>query len=411
MKKFRPALVFSFLGIATFASLVGTVSGTLAWYAYNTRTTLSYSGTSVENSIQLQIGLACDAQMPHNDSDPDNVAFWSTMVEEEGVEPGTYFYFAPLGYGIDSQIINAYLKVHGFATKELIPTTSGYYDPEVHDDCILKDAPTTEHHNTDSATDTANYLQLPFIFRASKSKTAAEYVANQELWLTDAKGAASSQNDGNIYKAMRIYFDRDDSNYDTDFIVNPDADSDGETKVAGLLDLSCDGYYDFDENGEVFYGEWDETQLADPSTKLSDSGYVAPVGGNPVYHFNYDNSIANPDDPYNTKYADTFRSRHNPGTKYYDYDAFNTIPYRTAKYKCLESVKPERNQQSGQLTNKDELHPTSVCKTAGAEGKYVGRVDVRIWLEGWDFAVIDEEQFHSFDLGLTFEINRVGLDS
>ena len=59
MKKSKSTkLLFGFLGIATFASLVGTVSGTLAWYSYSTRATLSYSGTSVNNTVQLQIGLA-----------------------------------------------------------------------------------------------------------------------------------------------------------------------------------------------------------------------------------------------------------------------------------------------------------------------------------------------------------------
>ena len=59
MKKSNPAkLIFSFLGLATFASLVGTVSGTLAWYTYSTRATVSYSGTSVSNTVQLQIGIA-----------------------------------------------------------------------------------------------------------------------------------------------------------------------------------------------------------------------------------------------------------------------------------------------------------------------------------------------------------------
>ena len=64
MKKSKSAkFLFGFLGIATFASLVGTVSGTLAWYSYSTRATLSYSGTSVSNTVQLQIGIASPTQV------------------------------------------------------------------------------------------------------------------------------------------------------------------------------------------------------------------------------------------------------------------------------------------------------------------------------------------------------------
>ena len=397
MKKLSPALVFSVLGIATFASLVGTVSGTLAWYAYNTRTSLSYSGTSVENSVQLQIGLSSDTPILIDNDD------WNNIMGEPEVVDGKYCYFAPLGYGLDSAVINAYLGAKGYATNELCPVTSGYYDSA---DPLcnfgLKEAPTVEHHLTDVVAKHENYLKLPFIFRASKSKTTVgDYVANQELWLTDAKGAASSTHDGNVYKAMRVFFDRKDSDYDTDFLLNPDADNNGQTKVGGLLDLSDDLYYDFDENGEIFYGEWDETQLANPASLLSDSGFVPPAAPdpNPIYDLNGTGNIVDK--------ATTFDSRHHANTKYYTYEALNNIPIKTAKYQSLESIKPNRSSVDGKLTNKDPEHPTSVCKTGGSEVNYIGFVDAYIWLEGWDFAVVDEEQWHAFDFGLTFEVNRV----
>lgn len=401
MKKLKPALVFGFLGVATFASLVGTVSGTLAWYAYNSRVTLSYSGTSVENSVQLQIGLASDTPIVIDNDD------WNSVMGEPEVVNGKYCYFAPLGYGLDSTVINAYLSTKGYATNELCPVTSGYYDPN---DPLcnfgLKEAPTIDHYLPDVAARHENYLKLPFIFRASKSKTdAADYVAGQELWLTDAKGAASSDRDGDVYKALRVFFDRQDSDYDTDFILNPDAASNGETKVGGLLDLSRDHYYDFDENGEIFYGEWDETQLADPASLLSDSGYVAPEAPNPnpIYDLNGTGNVVDE--------STTFDSRHHAGTKYYTYEALNNLPIKTAKYQSLESIKPQRNSTNGQLTNKDSEHPTSVCKTGDSSVNYIGFVDAYIWLEGWDFAVVDKEQWHAFDFGLTFEINKLDSNS
>ena len=42
---------------------------------------------------------------------------------------------------------------------------------------------------------------------------------------------------------------------------------------------------------------------------------------------------------------------------------------------------------------------------------FIGRVDATIWIEGWDYSVIDEEIAHAFDLGLTFEINKIGAGS
>ena len=414
MKKLKPALVFGFLGIATFASLVGTVSGTLAWYAYNARTTLSYSGTSVENSVQLQIGLACAHEMVADGSDEMD-DFLATMNEPEVID-GVYYYFAPLGYGLNSSVINAYLSEFGYATNELEPITSGYFDPAVHHGFSPKAAPNADNPSLINAAQQANYLRLPFIFRASKSKTdTADYIKDAEIWLTDAKGAASSNHDGNVYKAMRIFFDRNDTDYDTDFIVNPDANAAGETKVGGLLDLTMDGYYDFDGTKEVIYGEWNTSALADPTTLLNDP-YEAPAGGAPYYDLNgTGDTVAS---------GNTFNSRHHDNVEYYDYSDINNIPFRTAKYESLGSVKPTRDPSTGKLSNplvQDPAHPddptqkitkvTSVCKTKGSEMKYIGRVDAYIWLEGWDFHVIDEEQHHSFDLGLTFEINKASNNS
>ena len=418
MKKLRPALVFGFLGIATFASLVGTVSGTLAWYAYNSRATVSYSGTSVENSVQLQIGLACAHQMPTSGSDDlDEFARVMGLLDENPKNPevvnGVYYYFAPLGFGLNSQVINAYLKEFGYATTELCPVTTGYYDsdPTKNTGFSLKKGPKVEHPLTDTAADKENYLKLPFAFKASDSITeTAHYVEGAEIWLTDAKGAASTNHDGDIYKAMRVFFDRvnkvgeNDTNpcaYDSDFIVNPAASVSGENKVGGVLDLTADGYYDFDGEKEIIFGEWDTTQLADPSSLLSPA-YVTPVGGAPYYDLNNTGATA--------AEGNNFISRHHSDVQYYTYDALNSIPFRTAKYESLSTVKPIRDPSTGKLSN-PAGKVTSVCKTAGASAGYIGRVDAYIWLEGWDYNVVDEEQFHAFDFGLTFEINKASNNS
>ncbi len=400
MKKLKPALVFSFLGIATFASLVGTVSGTLAWYAYNSRVTLSYSGTSVENSVQLQIGLACAHEMEADGSDEMD-DFLATMEPPEVIN-GVYYYFAPMGYGLSSSVINAYLKTFGYATNELEPVTSGYYDPQVHSNFAPKAAPKAENPSLIEDAKQKNYLKLPFIFRASKSKSnVADYIEGAEVWLTDAKGAASSVNDGNVYKAMRLFFDRNNTDYTTDFIVNPDANAAGETKVGGLLDLSMDGYYDFDGTKEVIYGEWDKNALADPTTLLNEP-YEAPAGGAPYYDLNGTGNTVDS--------GSTFNARHHEYVQYYDYADINNIPFRTAKYESLSSVKPIRDPSTGKLSN-PEGKVTSVCVTKGAAMKYIGQVDAYIWLEGWDFNVVDKEQHHAFDMGLTFEINKASNNS
>ena len=80
---------------------------------------------------------------------------------------------------------------------------------------------------------------------------------------------------------------------------------------------------------------------------------------------------------------------------------------KTASYKSLSAIAPVSNPTTGELENTDPDNPTSICTTADASDHYLGRATMTIYLEGWDLSVIDEEQSHKFDLGLTFEINRI----
>lgn len=386
MKKYTPVkLLVSFLGIATFASLVGTVSGTLAWYAYATRATLSYSGTSVSNTVQLQIGIASEKRIASYSG--------SEMIEvtyPDDPNDQNYYYFAPLGVGLSSSAINAYLEANGFATNSLVPATSGAYNRG--DSFYLKQAPNEKLPFNSQATRKDTFATIPFVFRIVEDDTTnpVTYASDQELWLTDIKVQASDDEQGNVFKAIRIFVDRGDD-YEDDFILNPSATAAGSTKVGGLLDLSRDGYYDFDSrNREVIYGEYDSTD------GLSETGYnkesiIKDVNGS---------GKTNPD---------TFTAKHYQGVKYYD--SLDACGIKSAAYESLSSIMPKRNDFTGKLENVDPDHSTAVCKTAGDEGHNLGRVDMTIYLEGWDFNVIDEEYEHKFDLGLTFEINKVGLSS
>ena len=66
----------------------------------------------------------------------------------------------------------------------------------------------------------------------------------------------------------------------------------------------------------------------------------------------------------------------------------------------------QAKDSNGILANPDGKK-TSVCKTGGESVGYIGEFDATIYLEGWDFSVIDEEQLHKFDFQLRFETNRL----
>lgn len=384
MKKYHSAkLIFAFLGIATFASLVGTVSGTLAWYQYAARAKLSYSGTSVSDTVQLQIGLRSDRQ----------ITSYGDAMKEEKIG-NKYYYFAPVGSGLTSSLINTCLAANGYATNSLMPSTSGSYQKG--DDFVLKKAPSEKKPFENHTADTDCYQTIDFAFRVISSDPNAEdpYVAGQPLWISDAVVRASNSqfDQGNVYKAVRMYVDRTNGD---NFILNPSASSNGATRVGGLLDLSRDGYYDYNSSGkEVIYGEYEE-DLA--NTQISTQGYD---GDDEVVDVNGINDDAR------LGQFDTFSAKHRRGIKYYDKSTLSKCGIKNANYLCLDTISPKRNAD-GYLDNKDPSDPTSVCITGDKEHGFLGEVSVTIYIEGWDFNVIDQEYEHMFDFGLTFEINRV----
>lgn len=416
MKKSNPAkLLFTFLGLATFASLVGTVSGTLAWYAYSTRASLSYSGTSVNNTVQLQIGIASPTRVLSvadihaeneqkiagaTDLDDEKkqelieelnrieeqfVEFWDVMEETTWTGDNTYYYFAPIGAGLSSPAISAYLYSNNYATNYLVPVTSGSYSRG--EAFSLKASPSI-NRAAQSPANQSNFAVIPFVFRVIRSNTTEtnNYVEGSELWLVDAQVRASSIDDGNIYKAIRMFIDRDDS-YEDDFIMNPSATNKGATKVGGLLNIAKDDYYDYDaDNNEIIYGEYETIDGIKPNYAGADE--IADINGT------------------GKNEVDTFTAKHRPGINYYE--NYNNCVFKTAEYESLSSIAPIKDEITGVLRNKDDNHPSSVCKTGGATDHYLGRVDFTIYLEGWDHSVIDEELEHYFDLGLTFEINKLG---
>ena len=383
MKKFNPAkLLFGFLGLATFASLVGTVSGSLAWYAYSTRATLSYTGTSIEKADQLQVGICS----------PTRITTYTTkeMSEETYEGDNNYYYFAPVGSGLTSSILSRYLEANGYATNYLIPATSGHYQDG--DALHLKRSPTRENHGHVTDSKKTDYAYFQFIFRIAKSAFASttEYINGQEIWLKDATARASFAGNGDVYKSLRIFVDR--QNGLSDYIFNPSATQAGSNKVGGLLDIDCNGYYDYDDNGkEIVFGDYDTT--VDTDTKISADAY------------NGEDAISDVNESGATE-RDSFTAAHPQGMRYFTKEKLAECGIKTASYKCLSDITPATDG-NGKLTNPDPDNPVSICKTAGNEDHYFARVNMTIYLEGWDFSVIDTELNHLFDIGLTFEINKV----
>jgi len=382
MKKFDSAkMVFILLGMMTFASASGAIGSTLAWYAYSTRALVSYSGTSVSETAMLQIGICSDVEIAGMPSNISTVRY---------LNDDNYYYFSDSGKGLTYDVIAKYLEVKGYAIDMLEPLTSGsYVAGNNQDNFSLKESPNETVRGNEILGTKDNYVKIPFVFRIG-SDTPNTYIDGKELWLSKAIARASSSTDGEVYKAIRVFVDRDSRNYDSDFILNPSASAKGQTRVAGLLNKTRDEYFDYDSAGEILYGEYDPAAL----NLISNSGYS---GASTVYDVN---GVGKTE-------PSTFVAKHYPDTKYYSYSDFaaNENLFKHAEYESISSIAPARDEYD-YLTNVDENNPTSVCKTR-ADDNHLARVALTIYLEGWDFSVIDKEISHSFDLGLTFEMSRL----
>lgn len=412
MKKINPLkIVIGILGLSSVAALVGSISGTIAWYAYTTRALVSYTGTSVQSTTQLQIGIKSDVAVDFTTNADliEDVTFDEDLYYDEVNDPQhnnklyhNHYYFMRVGSGgLPAAVINDYLSTKGYATNVLEPLSSYAY--ETGEDIDLRNRPATNQPDSPKTeAEKTKYVEIPFVFRvlASHSNTRT-YVENHEVFLSGASAIAAPNLEGNttgniIHNSIRLYIDRTNGD---NYIFNPSSQADGRDAVAGVLNLTGGGvgnqYFDYDNDPasptymqELLYGDYEwkegkswENSLSGPSEQ--DSGLV---------------DVNNTG---NTDVETTFTSRHRRGVKYFtDLDSCITPYY--ANYLGTNTVFPVKNDMTGNYESN-----YAVCKTGNAAAHYLGTFNMKVYLEGWDHSVVDSQLQNKFYLGLTFEINIV----
>ena len=398
MKKRRllKHFVIGMVGLFLVASFGGLVTGTVAWYAYTVRAGLTYEGTSVSNAERIQIGLKSDIDFTVDEHDHD-LGFGLTKQEVIGE---TYdYYWANPGSGFSSAAINAYLEAMGNATNTLEPVTTKKYIRGTSDFHLYK-APQAYESAIENDASRYAYCKIDFVFRVllTTSSVYPVYSANQKIWLSDSVASVSGA-DNNINQALRLYFD--DGTANTKFIYRPTFEgAESATNVSGCLDLNMDGRYDFDGEGyEIIYGDYDETPANMKSSSITFVAGDIPDEGK----CNDINGVKPNGDPWTevvTADFTTFLGRHTAGTKGYTKALLDSRETHYAEYFGKAKVKPG-DDGSGHLSE-----GLPICVTAGESGGYIGGTTMYIYIEGWDFAVIDKEVGHGFNLGLQFQIDR-----
>ena len=383
-KKLLPAGI----GIVTFAAFVGSISGSLAWWAYSTRASVAYEGTSVTTSRQLQIGLKLDASIF---DDAAVTALESAgLTEDVTLKTAEYRYvFTPAGTGMNAEAVKAYLTAEGiYSSNDLCPVTSNEFTTG--DDLELKEPLLSGRpiNNEDALTN--KYVYLPFVFRIKKLNTLNTFVSGQKIYLSSIKASASSDNPSSlIQNALRIYFDNGTAA--ERFILNVGGTN--STTVAGVLDLNQDGLYDsygidtLTPNKEIIYGDYEVTSSEDLFTQNVAPTSLVDINGTGDFDESYLSNLDN---------ETTFLAMHGYGNTCYN--SYTGLNMKRANYLTLADVKPV--DSSGVLTGGRAL-----TTTAADSGKFLAELGATIWLEGWDHNVIDNARSHKFELGLQFQID------
>lgn len=272
--KMNKKVIASALTVAMGAGLVGSISGTVAWYQYSTRATVQMLGASIGVSKNLQVAI-----YGGNGTVPANL--WKQELKT-------------------SDIMN-YLDQEGTAVDFKPITTSGV---------VTKDAGlgtlTFKGNPRQYVADPANwiaakttdYVSLPLYFRSVENNGTSIIEAVKNIGLLDAKISNKSvSGKKDISNAVRIAIEPVDSTADKAVLANV-----ASTATYGKLDLNGDGEFDrewsgyseaddYEQGDEIIYGtantnqtSYNLTATADKTALFCTEGYdsngdEALVGG------------------------------------------------------------------------------------------------------------------------------------
>jgi len=215
-----------------------------------------------------------------------------------------------------------------------------------------------------------NYIQNSFYLTCSKDARIylsdnTNLIPNEELNEEIAKRTGASLEGLNkAAQAARISF------YSDDGYVITKLDEE-QTLFGGILDINCDGYYDYrsddEEMKEVLYGEYDSSEV--------------------IYE-----GVGEAQTPLDTN--NTFISNHKEGVKMIKDNGIDIVKKENSV--TIDSLKPSVFEELGRG---DGNEPEPIMYLKANERK---RLVVSIYIEGWDLNTTDEIQLACFNFGLGF---------
>ena len=359
--------------VLTVLAVLGSTAGSLAWYAYSRNVSFSYVGTSVQKSVLLDIGLVDNDYYLTNDKLEQY-----ELVRE--THDGNSIVFSQTHKGFDVGAIRDYLVKSPNAVDMLFPLTTQKRSLSDSSDISLFKSPDYGDTTLNQPAKTSDYVELPFAFKIDAENVGS--VKDKDVWLTDAVVQAEAEN---IDQAVRVFV----KNGQRKFLMKPAEKTltSDSNKVGGLLDLDADGVYDYDKlyMNEYYYGEYDGTlsYSTDPYDKPYEEAPFDNVNGSP-------------------EVESTFYAKHQEGSYLAQYQ---DVTPEEVEFYTFKSVQPLTNENGEYYAGSDGLSGIPICKTDSTDS--IGYATLDIFIEGWDFSVVDKAAGYNFNLGLRFEINRL----
>jgi len=262
------------------------------------------------------------------------------LIEDHTTIDTKYIYWSSDSQ-LRSSVVKEFETLIGHASNEMIPVTSGSYDEG--DELVLKSAPSYLNRNLNNIAGKSCYSYIPLAFRGGQG-VFNYYVNKSEL-----------RAENNVKEAVRICFENPNI-ANSRFIYNPSNAANGETTVGGLLNLDAftDDLYDYPlgTDEEYIYGEF--SNLSYSGEKYTGQKEVKPED------------------------VTTFRSNHQANLY------IPTFTPKTAVYKGSGSV----------LGQKVLTYTDSTTNVA--------LLNMTVYIEGWDHAIVDQNLLSEYDLLLSF---------
>ena len=434
--KIKEKVIFSGLLTTVVCALVGSITGTFAWYGYATRATLDMTGTSFGEASNLQLGIVTTNETVANpeydaQTNPDvpQTITQGKKINNLQDPDANNICWAPIGGGLKLNAINSYLSNEGFSTNNMKPSTSGRTTEDVANPAHATDpsAPETIERNIDiqpkemakyqynSTADAAkaDYVVLPLAIRVSDLQ--GNYRRNTNIYLSDIDVTYLNKDeyDSTLKSGLRIDFKTwNNANEVSHVILNPGSQEEsGTTKLGGLLDLNGDGYvdveqidYEYKVRDELLYGavksvNWRMEQVINPEHATDPEAPEYIDGPNKHVYQNSDAIAVDAARPVHL--SENYDERNHQGNTH------TVLSYEAYEQSWKGALK-NNGTNNGLIASFDSQmrleNGTPLCSTGDEALVYC---TLTIWLEGWDENINDTTLGVEYGLGIQFQIDRV----